>query len=390
MTVQDISSGTADFERLAREYFGAWGDALRHAGSGPAPGAGDNPGDWKQVFDWWAHLLPERGPGPADEALHRFREQAGGWYGTMQQVASGFAGRDASSAEVAQAWRDAVMGQGQGADMLQWMLQGARGSTGAQGGLDDAMVMLEQWQERLAPWLQSPAFGPGREHQARWQKLAQAQQEFQAHSKEYVEQIRHALEQAFTLFGQRLGEHEAPGSQLTSARAMFDLWIEVAEEAYGKVALSESFQRVYAALGNAQMRLRAAVQREVEHLSERAGLPTRSEMDAAHRRIADLERQLRRLQASVEQLGAVQPADPWAQAVQPAVARVAPRARKRAPAKKAVTTNGRRPPGPDGQQPAQEGHPLEPGRRRAVVDSQAPKAAGRGSAAKKATRKPRA
>ncbi len=395
MNAQDASGGNADFERLAREYFSAWGDALRHAGSGPAPGAGDNPGDWKQVLDWWAQLLPERGPGPADEALHRFREQAGGWYGTMQQVASRFAGRDASSADVAQAWRDAVMGQGQGqgqgADMLQWMLQGARGSTGTQASLDEAIAMLEQWQERLAPWLQSPAFGPGREHQARWQKLAQAQQEFQAHSKAYVEQMRQALEEAFTLFEQRLAEHETPGSQLTSARAMFDLWIEAAEEAYGKVALSESFQRVYAALGNAQMRLRAAMQREVEQLSERAGLPTRSEMDAAHRRIADLERQLRRLQATVEQLGAAPAADPWAQAVQPAVARVAPRARKRAAVKKAVTTNGRHPPGQDRNPPEQGRQSAGQDRNPPEQDRQPPaQAAGPGRAAKKAARKPRA
>src|SRR5690606_1656109 len=203
------------------------------------------------------------------------------------------------------------------------------GSTG-DGGVDDVLALLEQWQQRLAPWLQGPAFGPGREHQARWQKLAQAQKELQEHSKQYLGQIRQALDEAFALFEQRLAEHEAPGSQLTSARAMFDLWIEAAEDAYAKVAMSEAFQQVYASLGNAQMRLRAAVQREVEQLSERVGLPTRSEMDAAHRRIAELERQLRRLQASVEQMAAEPKADPWAHAVQPAVAKVAPRARKRA------------------------------------------------------------
>ncbi len=323
--------GSPPFDDAARQYFSAWGDALKQGGVG-APGAGSDPADWKQVLDWWAQLLPERGPGPADDAVNRFRSQAGGWYGTMQQVASQFAGRDATSAEVANAWREAVMGQGQGAGMLQWMLQGARGSTGVDGGMDDVVAVLQQWQERLAPWLQGPAFGPAREHQARWQKLVLAQQEFQDQSKAYVEQIQQALNAAFALFEQRLGEHETPGSQLTSARAMFDLWIEVAEEAYSKVALSEPFQQVYAALGNAQMRLRAAVQREVEQVSERVGLPTRSEMDAAHKRIAELERQLRRLQVAVEQLGRAAPDDGWAQAVQPAVAKVAPRVRKRASA----------------------------------------------------------
>jgi len=138
------------------------------------------------------------------------------------------------------------------------------------------------------------------------------------------------------LFEQRLAEHEQPGSQLTSARAMFDLWIEVAEEAYAKVAMSEPFQQVYASLGNAQMRLRAGLQREVEQMSERIGLPTRSEMDAAHRRIAELERSLRRLQAQVAVLAGTAEVDPVAQ---PAPAKVKPTARKAAkkaaPAKKA-------------------------------------------------------
>jgi class III poly(R)-hydroxyalkanoic acid synthase PhaE subunit len=236
-------------------------------------------------------MMPNAASGPADAAVHRFREQAGGWYGTMQQVAAQFAGRDTTSADVAQAWRTAVLGQGDG--LLQWMLQGARGHTHADG--PDLLQLLETLQRQLGPWLQSPAFGPGREHQARWQALLRAQQDYQAHSRDYVEQIKQALDDAFTLFEQRLAEHEQPGNQLTSARAMFDLWIDAAEEAYAKVALSEPFQAVYASLGNAQMRLRAATQQEIERLTESFGLPTRTEMDAAHRRIAELERLVRRM-----------------------------------------------------------------------------------------------
>lgn len=292
MTTAGSGSGAGDVEALARQYFSAWGDALRHAAAPPghAGGPGDQ-GNWQQAIDGWAQMMPNAASGPADEAVHRFREQAGGWYGTMQQVAAQFAGRDTTSADVAQAWRKAVLGQGNG--LLQWMLQGARGHTHAEG--PDLLQLLETLQRQLGPWLQSPAFGPGREHQARWQALLRAQQEYQAHSRDYVDQIKQALDDAFTLFEQRLAEHEQPGNQLTSARAMFDLWIDAAEEAYAKVALSEPFQTVYASLGNAQMRLRAATQQEIERLTESFGLPTRTEMDAAHRRIAELERLVRRM-----------------------------------------------------------------------------------------------
>jgi len=290
-------SNAGDVEALARQYFSAWGDALRHAAVPPGqagPGA-PGQGSWQQAIDWWAQMMPNATSNPADAAVHRFREQAGGWYGTMQQVAAQFAGRDASSADVAQAWKQAVEGQGDG--LLQWMLQGARGHT--QAGGPDLLKLLEALQRDLGPWLQSPAFGPGREHQARWQALLRAQQEYQAHSSDYVDQIKQALDEAFKLFEQRLAEHEQPGNQLTSARAMFDLWIEAAEEAYAKVALSEPFQQVYASLGNAQMRLRAATQQEIERVCEAIGMPTRTEMDAAHRRITELERLVRRMAAAV-------------------------------------------------------------------------------------------
>jgi len=46
---------------------------------------------------------------------------------------------------------------------------------------------------------------------------------------------------------------------------------------------------------NAQMRLRAGVQKEVEFASGLFGMPTREEMDAAHRKIAELERTVRRM-----------------------------------------------------------------------------------------------
>jgi class III poly(R)-hydroxyalkanoic acid synthase PhaE subunit len=321
-----------DFEALARQYFSAWGDALRHASAPPhGDPAGAGPGSWQQTIEGWAQLMSNPGNRQSEEAVHRFRDQAGGWYGTMQKVAARFAGQDSTSADIAQAWREAVEGQGDG--LLQWMLQGARGHT--QAGGPDLLALLERLQHDLGPWLQSPAFGPAREHQARWQALLRAQQDYQGHARDYVDQIKQALDDAFKLFEQRLAEHEQPGNQLTSARAMFDLWIEAAEEAYAKVAMSEPFQQVYAALGNAQMRLRAAAQQEVERFCEAAGMPTRTEMDAAHRRITELERLVRRMAA-----GAAQPAP-----VKPSRAGAGARsdAARKAPAKPAKATKPAKP-----------------------------------------------
>jgi hypothetical protein len=88
---------------------------------------------------------------------------------------------------------------------------------------------------------------------------------------------------------------------------LFDLWIDAAEEAYAEVALSEEFRHAWGALVNAQMRLRAGVQKEVEAASGLFGVPTRTEMDAAHRKIAELERELRRMRSQAGDAGGSEP-----------------------------------------------------------------------------------
>lgn len=326
-------SDNGNFDDKARQYWAAWGDAMRHGQAGaaaqqpPPASAGDAPQDWRKAVDWWSQLLPTQAAPQAQEAINRFRTQAGDWLGTMQQVAAQFAGRDTSANEVADAWRQAV--QGQGEQLMQWTLGSLRG--GSPGGFDpwlqEAAQTLQKWREENAPWLDMPAFGLNRNHQSRLQKLARAQQDFQAQSEAYGEQLKAAIEQAFARFASKLSEHESSGSQLTSARALFDLWIEAAEESYADVALSNQFREVYGGFANAHMRLRAALQEEIEQLSECIGMPTRSEMDAAHRRIAELERLVRRMLRT-----AASPARKPAAAPEPDP--VAPAAGKRASAVK--------------------------------------------------------
>jgi len=293
------NNDNADFEASMRAAWEAWSQAMQ--GQGAAAG-GDFP--WAESIAQWSRLVSTDTPPEVQALGARFQHQAGDWLGMMQQVAARFAGRDTSAAEVAGAWREAVQA-GQGEDLLQWMLGAARGGN----ALND-----QPWLREFAKaaqsgfgggdWLNAPAFGPAREHQARWQALLKIQQEYQARAEAYVDTIRSVLDDAFKRFEAKLAEHEVPGSQLTSARAMFDLWIDAAEEAYANVALSEDFQRIYGELANAQMRLRAASQSELERACDAMGVPTRTEMDAAHRRIAELERQVRRLMAAAQQASA--------------------------------------------------------------------------------------
>ncbi|HEY0332171.1 MAG TPA: class III poly(R)-hydroxyalkanoic acid synthase subunit PhaE [Stenotrophomonas sp.] len=324
-----------DLEALARQYWDTWSESLRQAGTTGAAGMGAGPGtmsqDWSKALGGWRSVLGDAAPDGARESVDRFSGQAGDWLGLMQQVAARFAGRDTNSEEVANAWRQSV--ESQRDQLLQWTLGALRG--GVAGGFDpwlaQAASQWEQWQRDSAPWLQMPGLGLGRNHHVRWQAFNLAHQEYQARSQAYVEQLRTALDRAFGVFQAKLSEHETLGSQLTSARALFDLWIEAAEEAYSAVALSEEFRDIYGAYANAHMRLRAAMQQEVEQVAGQYGMPTRSEMDAAHKKIAELERLVRRM-ATARGQAPVADVAPRARAAKSATAKTPGDARRAASA----------------------------------------------------------
>ncbi|MBJ6979275.1 class III poly(R)-hydroxyalkanoic acid synthase subunit PhaE [Luteimonas sp. MC1895] len=296
-----LGNPQGDFESLARRYWAAWGDVLR----GAAPAAATIPGmggpqlppgveAWQESLDLWTRLA-HGGRTEANDAVGHFNTQARQWYARMQEVAARFAGQETNAVDVARAWKEALGAAGE--NPFPEMLRSLRGH-GLQG--------LEQWVEDSSPWLQSvrdegtswlrmPAFGAGREQQERMQQLTGHMVEYQQASSAYAALMAKAQQEAFLIFENRLIDHEEPGRQLQSGRALFDLWIDAAEEAYADIALSPEFRDVYGQLVNAQMRVRGGVQRMVEDATAQLGMPTRSELDGAHRKLAQLEREVRRL-----------------------------------------------------------------------------------------------
>lgn len=295
-----------DFQSLAQQYWNAWGDFARQSGTAGQPGPLPSQG-WQQAIDWWSKLA-HGGREEANTALEQFNHQMRHGFGLMQDLAGRFAGQPASAGDIAQAWRQALGANG--GNPFPELFKAMRGQ-----GLQD----LGQWVEDASPWLSSmreqltqglrqPAVGLAREHQERWQKLAQAQIEHQEQMSRYQALLAKAGENAFSYFEAKLAERSEPGRQIDSARALFDLWIDAAEEAYAEVALSDEFRTVYGALVNAQMRLRAAIQTEVESAARSLGMPTRSEVQATHAKVHALERELRRLRARVAGLEKGEPA----------------------------------------------------------------------------------
>ena len=292
------SSGSSDFEALARQYWGMWGDAMRGAAPQSAADMGMQ-GFQDAIKAWTGQAGGSSGHG-FDNVLGHFGRQNGDWFAQMQQVAAQFAGRDNSAKDIANAWQQALGGAG--ANPFESLFGGMRGK-----GLEG----FEQWSEAAKPYLQGirseamsaldmPTFGFTREHQEHVQALAKAQMHFQEAMSAYNALMGNVSKEAYSRFETKLAEREEPGRQISSARALFDLWVDAAEEAYADAALSLEYRKVYGAMVNSQMTLRSCVQRMTEQAAGTMGLPGRTEVDSAHRKIAELERQLRRMQRKQE------------------------------------------------------------------------------------------
>ncbi len=149
-------------------------------------------------------------------------------------------------------------------------------------------------EESLKKLLSAPAFGYAREHQERLQGFARAALDFEAAQRGYQQLIAKSLEGAVSVMQSKLADAAEPGGKpLQTPRQVYDLLIDALEEAYAEVALSAEFRAAYGKLVDAQMRLKSHVQKEVELLAGQLGMPTRTEVDASHRKIAELKRALR-------------------------------------------------------------------------------------------------
>lgn len=150
--------------------------------------------------------------------------------------------------------------------------------------------------------LSTPPVGPLREHVERWQQAMLAQLDYQEASQAFSAQLGEIMRLAMGNFERRLAARGEAGQPPASMRALFDEWIEAGEEAWAERAGGDAFVAALGRYTNAQIRVRAAMADQTNRMVKSLGLPTRDEVDADHRRIAMLERELRRLRGELDDL----------------------------------------------------------------------------------------
>lgn len=344
-------AGSREWETLSRQYWDAV-QQWQQAAASAAP-AGTQP--WQQGLALWSQLFGDAGAqGALGErllgAVKAYLEQ------TQSLLAAGGAGPEAIAAQLGrfmQTGFDAT-GGALGEDGIVEALRklgadGARGFEQLAAGFAPVLGTLGA-EARAA--FDRPAFGFLRERQEHQQRVAQALVDYQTQTRRYDALMMRAGVLGAQRFQDKLAERAASERPVESLRALYDLWVDAAEEGYAEVAASMEFREAYGALVNAQMRLRSLLREDVERISVDLGIPTRSEVDSIGRRLQELRRELRGaagadghgLAAEVQALraeiaalkaGGAAPAPARVKAAEPERAAPAPRARA---AKKAAPT----------------------------------------------------
>ncbi len=317
-----------DWQALHQQW---WGSLLEGAKQ-YAPAAGFNP---KEALKGFGDLFGSKLGSENNAAVERFLAGSRQFLQWVEGLSSQIAARGGIPGKVddwSALFKQSAGPMFEGNNPFLHLFQGL--SSDAARGLEQFMAGMpnpaEAFKGELKGMLGTPAFGFNREQQGRAQQFLMSQMEYQDAMAGYNAQMLRASKLAFEKLELKLAEREEPGRQLESLRAVYDIWIDAAEDAYAEVALSAEFREAYGNLVNKQMRMRQQLQAEVERQTAQLGMPSRSELNSVHKRMQEMRRRIRELEDRLEASAA-----PIAAAAQPAAKPVAA-IRPNAPAKKKV------------------------------------------------------
>jgi hypothetical protein len=140
----------------------------------------------------------------------------------------------------------------------------------------------------------APALGPLREHQQRAERLMQAAARTQEAQQRLQRLWSDALRDAAASFTSKLIAAPPAGADSAGLRALYDAWIDCAEQAYARIAHGKEFCEALALLINSMSAGRHEMQAGLEAWAKSLDLPTRSELNSLNARLSALEAALLR------------------------------------------------------------------------------------------------
>ncbi len=323
---------TDQWQDMARQSLQAWQQMWNQA-------VGQNPGAFAGASS--AKATPE--------AMQRVLDGLKGYLGWMENL-SGASAAAPGGLNWADAFNQAFSGSAENPFSEAFAELPGMGSLDPQQFQQQFMKLMLPMQQAMNGALSMPAFGLAREHQEQSQALSRAWLQYSQDSARYQALVARVGREAAERVQEKLAEHEEPGRQIDSMRGLYNLWVDAAEEAWADIAMSDEYREVYAAMINAQMRVRQLVQKQVAEAGSQLGMPTREEVDSLGRRLQELRRDLADLRHAQRDAELASGAKPAPAAKKRSTSRKstpagkAPAARKAAPTRKAASKKAARKP----------------------------------------------
>ena len=150
-------------------------------------------------------------------------------------------------------------------------------------------------------YLSLPSIGYTREWQEQQQEWARLLMDYAHSMQAFGKLLGKVVQRALDLFGKHMTERARAGESFDGLRAIYNLWIDCGEEAYAEAVATADFPHLQAEMVNALMRMKRHEQLMVEEVMTALNMPTRGEVDTTHKRVYELQQQLRRVQETLEE-----------------------------------------------------------------------------------------
>ncbi len=152
-------------------------------------------------------------------------------------------------------------------------------------------------------WPTMPGLGPDREKFEKFQRLQSLGHDYMTASFEFNEQYRnfwpHIIERLKSRIQDTTQSSDGPAP---SARTLYNLWIDAAEEEYATITGQDSYQQAYGRMINAMMALRQASTVLQDDLLKAMNIPSMRELDTLSERLQRTRRENRGLRAELQAL----------------------------------------------------------------------------------------
>ena len=254
---------------------------------------------------WWQLWAGQAGSGPRD-AGDRLRSIGEQYLKGFRHVWTSLGGHapDPTGAEFQQRLQKSLADLASGAAAQEFwskLMPGFDAAAAPAGTLGWSNLVPEAATEPWKLLFSVPALGPAREHHAELTELRDALAAHQRLAAEFTSRLADVHRQAVALLARRVADRAQAGQPVDSFRSLYDEWVSCGEQVFADVACSSEYARLQGALGDSDARLRTRMRGLVERWCRSLDLPTRSELDTAHRRIRELSRRLEALERESQQ-----------------------------------------------------------------------------------------